>query len=470
MTYSEVHVCHPESADSVRSWTETQQQRCRADLTKVNGQKRSALATKSRSSELVSGGVVFFDQGLYSATNFVLAVATVRYFELAEIGVFALSVTFVRYAIEIVRAAFSEPLLLLESRIQSGGYYLRASLFVHLLAGLGFAALASSFAAVGWMLGWSSTPVVLSIGIVLPVVLCQDAMRFVSFATIPKAAVWADAAMFAVLLVFIGLVPKSLPAMILGWGLSSAISLAIGFALLREPTVESLPWRRFREIVAPRGRVFLVEAIFERGLGQATLFVIAVMVGVAGSGQIHSGRLVFGLLNIALMGLAPALTPILVRRRSEYRSVLSPLVVAGSVSTVIVALVAVAAWLDPWSALSSAMADGVYREVQPLLPWIGGGIWLGIISLLVVTYLRVADLTRFAFFIRLGTNLLVLAGAIAGAAVGGGPLGVVAGMTIARAMFVLSVMVHLRVRSQTVDLTEHVAPLDLTHLESKQEV
>ena len=391
---------------------------------------------KADQSELVSGIVVFADQAFVSATNFMLAAAIVRFFDFEQIGLFALGAAYSRFAVELARALLSEPLLLLQSRSSNASMYLRPSLVLHLLAGLTFALPLFAVGVLGVLKNWELGPTVMAFAFVLPVLACHDSMRFVSFATDRGVAARADSLMLIVAMVSLVFVPRSMPLLVLGWGCAAGAALAVGTILLRDNSASPFSTQKYRRLVGRRGLYFLLEAIVERGLGQVTVFAVAGLVGVAASGQIHSGRLVFGLVNIALIGLSPALTPTLVARAASKTSMVPPLAAAGIGSTAAVGLVTLFACVDPWGLLSGVLQPATYLGVRPLLPWIGLGIWFGVGTLLLVTYYRVADLISKSTTIRIGVNISVLVGAVVGASTVGGAIGVVAGMTLARGVFV----------------------------------
>lgn len=387
--------------------------------------------------ELISGFVVFGDQAFVSATNFFLAAAIVRFFEFEQVGLFALGAGYSRFCVDLARAFLSEPLLLLRDRSSTGARYLRPSILLHFVASIVLSTPLVAFGVVGLLNGWASATVALAFATVLPALTCHEAMRFVSFATKRTVAVRADCAMFVVSIALVLLLPRSLPIFVLGWGACTGVALLIGAALLSDSAaVAPLSLQRYRRAVSKRGLVFLAEATLERGVGQLTLFTIAGLVGVAASGQIQSGRLVFGLVNIALIGLSPALTPALVARSEAGRSMNPPLLVAGLGSTLIVGLVTILVWADPGGVVHRVIQPLTYLGIRPLLPWIGMGVWFGVLTLLLVTYYRVADLIARSFLTRLGVNLAVLVGAVCGALTHGGAVGVVAGMAVARGIFV----------------------------------
>jgi O-antigen/teichoic acid export membrane protein len=157
----------------------------------------------------------------------------------------------------------------------------------------------------------------LALGATLPLLLLQDALRLAFIvASRPKSAALNDALWTVMALVGGGLLVvsgiRSPAGYVLTWGATAGIAAG---AALREHSLRprcrgGIEWlweqRRF-------GLAFAFEFLASSGPIQAAPMIVGAAAGLSGAGGFRAGQLLFGPVNLALVGLRLSLVPEVVR-------------------------------------------------------------------------------------------------------------------------------------------------------------
>jgi O-antigen/teichoic acid export membrane protein len=242
------------------------------------------------------------DQALSSLTNFALNLFAARSLPLAEFGAFALLFSAYLIVLGVSRALGSEVLVVRFSGRQDGRHEaMRASLGVALSVGCAAGLLAVVAAAA---MSGPLRAALLVLAVCLPALLIQDAWRFLLFAEgRPAAAAFNDLVWAVVLAVTLPLAVRrgaDAAALMGAWGMAAAAAAVVGF----------LQARVFPAPAAVRGWLFQHGDLAGRyllefaaiALTQASWVLVAAVAGSAVVGAVRAAQLLFGPVNVLLMG------------------------------------------------------------------------------------------------------------------------------------------------------------------------
>lgn len=264
---------------------------------------RQAVGALGRVTRAAGWGVV--DQGLSSLTNFALTLLAARSLEPPMFGGFTLAFAAYLVALGLARSAASEPLAVRASGGTEGewkeaaGSATGAAVLVGAVGG-------ALMVLAGALAGGPVAGALIAIGACLPGLLLQDAWRFAFFAASRAAAAAANDAVWsgalAILLVIVGFVGRPSPtAFALAWGLSGTLA---GIAGIRQAGLVPRPaqvrvWLARHSDLIPR---FAGQFAVSMGAGQATLYLIGALAGLAAVGAIRAAQVLLGPLNVVFMG------------------------------------------------------------------------------------------------------------------------------------------------------------------------
>ncbi|MCF6745951.1 hypothetical protein E9529_17045 [Blastococcus sp. KM273128] len=264
-----------------------------------------------RGGKLVSRGLTVADQAISSASNMLLSVAIATGVSAAVFGEFALIYSIYWLLLGGTRAAVLDPLLITQRNVLKGAP-------VHLVAAVSATAVGALGIPVGLLL--LATPVDVAWAVFflgLPVLLLQDALRYVGFLeqrpgrAVLLDGVWLVVMVVATVLALTGVIAGTaavLALWILGALLADVIGL-VAFGIRREPV-------RLRERLKamwPVSGPLLGDFALSSGSGQLTIFVLPLVAGTALLGQLKAAQVANGPLNITVAAASVICLPMVAR-------------------------------------------------------------------------------------------------------------------------------------------------------------
>ncbi|MGY1834636.1 hypothetical protein ACI79P_05965 [Blastococcus sp. SYSU DS0510] len=251
-----------------------------------------------RGGKLVSRGLTVADQAISSASNMLLSVAIATGVSAAVFGEFALIYSIYWLLLGGTRAAVLDPLLITQRNVLKGAP-------VHLVAAVSATAVGALGIPVGLLL--LATPLDLAWAVFflgLPVLLLQDALRYVGFLeqrpgrAVLLDGVWLVVMVVATVLALTGAIAGTaavLALWILGALLADVIGL-VAFGIRREP----VRLRARLKAMWPVSGPLLGDFALSSGSGQLTIFVLPLVAGTALLGQLKAAQVANGPLNITV--------------------------------------------------------------------------------------------------------------------------------------------------------------------------
>ena len=315
--------------------------------------------------------LVLADQAASSLSNVVVAVLVARSFpDVTEpFAAFSLAIMVFQFLVGCVRGLVFEPVLAMYSD-RSGAArralvpgYLGATLSV----GAGVAALvAVAGAGVGGMAGSA----LLALALVLPVVLVQDAWRYMFIIDRPHAALAIDVIWLATSCAAIVLAPDGVGVAwyVLAWGAGGWLGGIVATVLGRRSLGRLRAWSyvaRHREL----GLRFLGEYVTAQAGNYLALLACGWILGLTAYGAVRAGNLYFGPLMTLQAGVILSVLPEATRLRDQPERLAR--LVYGATGVVCAATVA-------WTAVGVALPDAVGRQFF-------GATWLTADDILVPT-------------------------------------------------------------------------------------
>ncbi|MPZ91962.1 MAG: hypothetical protein GEU68_10080 [Actinobacteria bacterium] len=291
------------------------------------------------------------DQVLSSLTNYVVLLAALRSLSVTGIGRFTLAYTSTLLTLIIVRSLVLEPLTVrytvvtAETRRKATADAAGTSLGIGLLALLATLTAAATLAA-------PAREIVVSVGLILPVLLLQDAWRLHHFASgRPWAAALNDATCLLFTLVATVIVLQrsdmSVALLLLAWGLGTFAGVIVGIIQCRTvPNLLGAPrWLLLNRDLGPH---LAGERIAATGVVQVSLVIVAAVAGTHALGQLGASRTLMAPVTTLVSALAifavPEAARLLARtpeRVTRFTVVLSIVIVSA------VGLIAVLAMILP---------------------------------------------------------------------------------------------------------------------------
>lgn len=259
------------------------------------------------------------DQILSSVSNFALAVLVARKLNSDAYGAFALAFSLYAYAVTVSRLLVSQPLMIRYSGSNRTDFANAArqstGAALSLAAPVGVAILISGIVA-GGALGAS----LVTIGVLLPGLLVQDAYRMVFFAMGRPAAaafndaVWAVAQVAAVLTVNAS-GDGSPDAYLWAWGLAGCVAAALGAAQtgLWPAPQEALKWVRTHSKLT---RYSVTEVVLINGANQLMLLLVAAIGGLSVVAALRGAQVLTAPTTILTLGTLAFVVPEMARRPS----------------------------------------------------------------------------------------------------------------------------------------------------------
>ncbi|MFD4918659.1 hypothetical protein ACFWNR_36325 [Streptomyces virginiae] len=307
------------------------------------------------------------DQAASSATNILVLVLAAR---LSSASGFAdFSMVYVTFSVLLgLNMAYVGQSLVLEKGERLGAECRSAVGFT----AAGSAAVGVLLAAVGLALPGATGTAFLALGLVLPLVLLQDGLRYCfSALRAPERALAADALRLVCVVAAMALQPEGASAgrLVLAWGLSALPALALGLWLLR-PYVRGAradlrPYLRRGHL----GQRFVVEFAVGNGSSQLAVLGLGVFATPLAVGALRGATTLFGPLNV-LFNSANAFGPPVLGRLGGKRATVRATAALGLVLAAVGAGWATALYLLP-DRLGRELLGDTWAGASALLPATG---------------------------------------------------------------------------------------------------
>ncbi|MEV7420244.1 hypothetical protein [Streptomyces sp. NPDC089919] len=291
------------------------------------------------------------DQAASSLTNILVLVLAAR-LSSAD-GFAAFSMVYVAFSVLLgANMAYVGQTVVLERGAGLGAVCRSAVAFT----GLGSLVAGALLAVAGLVLAGPSGGAFLALGAVLPLVLCQDGLRY-CFSALrqPQRALAADTLRLACVLGALLPQPHGTGPgrLVLVWGLSAVPALALGLWLLRPfvagARADVRPYLRRGHL----GQRFLVEFAVGNGSSQLAVFGLGVVATPLAVGALRGATTLFGPLNV-LFNSANAFGPPLLGRFRGKRAVVRATAALGGVLALVGA---------GWGAVLYALPDRLGRQL-----------------------------------------------------------------------------------------------------------
>jgi O-antigen/teichoic acid export membrane protein len=266
------------------------------------------LGRALRGGKLASRALTFADQAISSASNMLLSVSIATNVSASAFGEFAIIYSIYWLLLGGTRAAVLDPLLITQRNVLKDAP-------VHLLAAVSAAAVGAVGIPVG--LALLATPldpawVVFFLG--LPVLLLQDALRYVGFfqqkpgRAVLLDGVWLVVMVVATVLAVNGTIEGTAPVLAL-WVLGALLADVIGLVAFRIRR-ERLELRARLRAIWPVSGPLLGDFALSTGSGQLTVFVLPLVASTALLGSLKAAQVANGPLNITVAAATVICLPI----------------------------------------------------------------------------------------------------------------------------------------------------------------
>lgn len=358
------------------------------------------------------------DQGVAALTNILVLVAAARLSTVADFARFSAVYLVFTVLLGVSGAYTGQPLVLKRGGGQETRGACRSAVAFTVLAA---AAPGALLAAVCSLVPGDTARALLMLGLVLPVVLGQDAVRY-AFSTLqqPHLALLSDLLRLACVLGALGTqVYGASPARLIGlWGLSALPALLISAVLLHRSTAGAPLLLRPMFRRGHLGQRFTVEF----GVGNATSQLSVLGLGAAGNpllvGALRGATTLFGPMNVLFTSATSFGPPLLGRINDERRRVRATAALAAALATA-AALWATALALLPDAAGRQLLGD-TWSVAAALLPATGSQYAAMAVGTCGLLALRMLD-PRTTLAIQVVFSLTAVAFLAGGYALGGVP-------------------------------------------------
>ncbi|MFK8843768.1 hypothetical protein [Streptomyces sp. Ac-502] len=245
------------------------------------------------------------DQAASSMTNFAVGIYVARSLGLTAFGVFSLAWVTYGVVLNVSRGVATDPLMVRFSGVPDATWRAAVARASGTALGVG-SALGAACLAAGLGLGGNVGSAFACLGVVLPLLLLQDAWRFAFFAAGTGRKAFVNDLVWGVALVPAMVVAArvgSVTAFVLAWGGSAAVAAGYGCfqSGIRPHLGGAREWlREHRDL----GYRYLVENVSNSGASQLRAYGLGAIVGVGAVGVIRGAELLLGPFLALLMGLS----------------------------------------------------------------------------------------------------------------------------------------------------------------------
>lgn len=373
------------------------------------------------------------DQMVSSAGNFIFIALVARTATIQEFGAFSLTYAFYAIALGAGRAIGGDILLLRavhrpeEARAESE----RLLVLVVALGALAGAGLFAVTLVIGDTLGATMR----ALGICLPILLLQDAIRYCFFArgesgrALLNDSVWTvgQIALFAAVLALATGVGPAL--LIFAWTGGAGLAVAVG--LLQTRLVPRLSSHVSREeLDSTRARSFLIDFALSAASLNLAFYAIAGVAGLAAAGAVRGAMFLFAPLSAMVSGLRIVVLPALGRTAFEGHQHLQRTAARFALGFAILALTYSSLVIPLPSSFGKLILGDTWEAAQPLLLAIAVMYFAWAVGTVAFTGLRALGGGGILVQIRARSAVLYLGCIVVGAAIGDAP-GAAYGMAVA---------------------------------------
>jgi hypothetical protein len=362
------------------------------------------------------------DQALSSLTNFALGLVVARSVSADAFGAFSVALATYLLALGASRGLGSEPFVVRYSaaredeRLRGSSWATGVALLVGILLGT-----ASCLA--GLLTSGPTGSALVALGITLPGLLLQDAWRYCYVAAGRSRDAFLNDLAWVLLMVPLFAMELSFGSgsgsrLLFLWGLSGTAAGVIAVArerLLPRPG-RTLSWLCEQRDLAPR---YLGEFAAASGSLQLTMYVVAIVAGLAAAGSLRAGFILLGPVGVIFQGIRLVAVPEAVRllRRSASELHRMTAVLAAALATTALVWGGVILLL-PFSTGRTLLGSswlGAHDLIVPLILMLA----LSGAELAAVVALRALAAAKSSFRARVVEGGLTLAGGTIGAVIGG---------------------------------------------------
>ncbi|MEE2060389.1 MATE family efflux transporter [Rhodococcus artemisiae] len=355
-----------------------------------------------------------------NGSNFILTVLIARALEVQSLGLFAILMSVNGFAIGIVRAWTSEPMIFKEASIRRLRSEARRS------ASLAMASLAG--ACIGFLAGLTIYLVsgdewlALAFGVSLPFSIAQDSVRF-SLVDAGKAshAFVAEVLWLLTEVLIILSFPKTMPfaAYVGAWGAGAALSVGFGYWRLRPRLSIRLIGSWIRS-VRNVGSIYAVDYLAAGGLTAGVTFIVSAIAGLEAAGWLRAAQMLLMPLSVFTLGMNFALVPEVTRYASngDVRSMKRLPVLYGLVVLAISIVCVTVYHFVPHTIIVQLMGDAAIGGME-VLPYAAVALAVSAISVGPGLVLRAVGRVRASMLIKVVAAPITLLAVATGASFGG---------------------------------------------------
>jgi O-antigen/teichoic acid export membrane protein len=393
-----------------------------------------------RRARRLSWGVA--DQGLSSATNLALSILVAHAVGVRAFGVFGLAFATYTFALGVTRSLCSEPLAVRFSSSGDRAWRTAARSSTGTVLALSIP-MGAACVAVGTIANSATGDAFVALGICLPGLVLQDAWRMAFFSNGRGRRAFVNDLVWAVIqipamLVALSIGVHSASPLILCWGVAATVAAVYGVIQSRvipEPGQAAF-WLGTHRDIAPR---YFVEFLARYGANAGTIYVTALVAGVAAAGAFRAGQVLLGPVNLFNIGLTGVAVYEAVRLREQPRRMRRMALLLGAG----IAVVSLA-----WGGLMLAIPDWLGQELlsrswnsahSVLLPLTVAAAASGVLTGATVGLRGLAAAKR-SLRVRLITAIVTLVASAAGAELYGAPgaaTGLAIGLWIGAVLWIL---------------------------------
>ena len=352
------------------------------------------------------------DQLVYSLTNFVLTVLVAHYSAAREFGAFTILIATFLISSGVNRGLNSEPLVILHSSAQDGGWREAAR------RSLGRAILFGIVVGVGMIVAFLAVDaqvyenLVIPIGILVPVLFVQDFLRYAALAVgRPLVALLNDVTVAVVQFSATGLLvasgDRSGRLFVFSWGGGAVAGSLLGLVALGLGPAWGKRHPRFRTLSQRLGIDNLATQLQQQGTG----YIVGGVSGLAATAGLRASQTVFTPPSVLSIGLLSASLPELVRLRDRSLSQMYSALIKVAVGlSSLMAVFGVVALLTP-SSVGRELFGASWEKVGTFLPFIAVSQILGTTASCAAVGLRVLSDSRRILLARsaaVGFNIMTI--------------------------------------------------------------
>lgn len=312
----------------------------------------------------------FADQAASSLTNFTMSFMVLRTLELEAFGAFSIAYITYILSLNFGQVVYGEPLVIRYANADAAEWKAAARRSTGAAAGLG-SLVAVALAGVALFLpNVAIRQALLTLAVVLPGLLVQDAWRYAFFARgTPAHALIIDLVWGILQVAAVGGIiltgHSSVGTFVLAWGAMGVLAGIVGSIIAR---VIPDPRASWRWLVEHRRLIpnFLGEMALARGANQLVIFFIAATAGLAALGSLNGASVLLGPINVIYLGSTAFMVAEASRVRIQRPSAFRPMVAGMAIALPVLAIALGTALLLLPMHIGERILDD-WGEIRPFL-------------------------------------------------------------------------------------------------------